>query len=233
MVGKKEDAQAALRNWMRLYIGRQKGQKPGKGLAAKLRLHPSQVTSILRPGGRLVKAHEMSVICEYIGHEPSQEVVSGAFNQETELPPGARAMTPARVRVRIVGTNAPGMWRSPDAEPPHYGTIFLMEDPDPRLEGLVQYGVWLEPGRSYAICVDYFQWRKKPIHKDEVFVRRVNASGQIEETIRIVEISRGKIRLVLNGPVPKGVERSIDYPSADTDKIEIVGYVIGTYTKKF
>lgn len=234
LVGKRQDAQAALRAWMRLNIGRGKGKRLGKGLAAKLGLHPSQVTAMLRPGGRDIKAHEMPVICEYLGQEPPAEALSGAFTQETtELPAGARAMTPARVKVRIVGTNAPGMWRSQDVEPTQ-GAVTLMDDPDPRLEGLEQYGVWLEPGRSYAICVDYFEIRKKPIHGDEVFVRRINSSGQMEETIRRVEIARGgKIRLVLNGTVPRGVDRAVAYPGDDpTEKIEIVGFVVGTYTKK-
>jgi hypothetical protein len=181
-----------------------------------------------------MKAHEMPVIYEYIGHEPPPEALSGAFTHETEPSAGARAMTPARVKVRIVGNNAPGMWRSAGTEPPHQGTVSLMDDPDPRLEGLEQYGVWLEPGRSYAICVDYFELRKKPIHGDEVFVRRLNSSGQMEETIRKIEVARGgKVRLVLNGSVPKGVDRAILYPSEDpSEKVEIVGFVVGTYTKK-
>jgi hypothetical protein len=234
VVGKKADAQAGLRAWMRLYVGRGKGKKPGKGLASTLGVNPSQVTQMLKPGGRMIKAHEMPVICEYIGREPEPEVLSGAFpHQETEQLVGARATAPARVRVRIVAVHAPGMLRNSDAEPA-LGTVHLMEDPDQRLEGLEQYAVWIEQGRSYAICVDYFQVRTKPFADDEVFVRRTNAAGLIEETIRRVEVARGKVRLTLTGQVPKGVDKSIPYPSESADdKIEIVGLVIGTYTKKF
>src|SRR5690606_38991721 len=105
-VGKKEDAQASLRAWLRANIGRKRGQKSGKGLAKALKLHQSQVTQMMKPGGRKVQAHEMPVITAYIGHEPPPEVVSGAFEAGIEAQNGARAvMTPARVRVRIVGTN--------------------------------------------------------------------------------------------------------------------------------
>lgn len=233
VVGKKADPQAALRAWMRVYIGRGKGFRPGKGLAAALGVHPSQVTSMLKPAGRIIKAHEMPVICEYIGHEPSPEVLTGAFHSETEQQAGARAMTPARVRVRVVATHAPGMLRHKDAQP-SLGTVQLMEDADPRLEGLEQYAVWIEQGRTYAICVDYFQLRPKPIAGDEVFVRRTNAAGLIEETIRKVEVVRGKVRLILNGQQPKGVDKAVAYPSESAaEKVEIVGLVIGTYSKRF
>lgn len=218
---------------MRIYIGRKRDQKPGKGLAAALGLNPSQVTQMLRPGGRSIKVHEMPVICEYIGREPQPDVLSGVF-QEAEHQAGARAMTPARVRVRIVGTHAQGMWKSRDSEPPAQGNIAIMEDPDQRLEGLEQFGVWIDVGRSCVICVDYFQIRTKPLAGDKVFVRRITSAGLMEETIRRVDIVRGNVRLVLNGQVPKGADKSVAYPAENpAEKVEIVGLVIGSYAKEF
>jgi transcriptional regulator with XRE-family HTH domain len=59
------DPQAALRAQLRAHIGRGPGKKSAKGLAAALGLAASQVSKIIG-GGRLVKAHELAAIEEYI-----------------------------------------------------------------------------------------------------------------------------------------------------------------------
>lgn len=190
---------------------------------------------MLKPGGREIKAHEMPLIIDFVGQRPPADVwddysPSGA----TEDQPGGRAVTPARLRVRIVAVHSPGTLRAKDAEPQALGHVDLMEENDPRLDGLEKYGVWIEQPRKYAICVDYFSVRVKPLAGDEVFVRRTNAAGLVEDTIRFVEVSRGKVRLVLYGKNFKGVDKSVDYPSANpAETVEIKGLVIGEYEKKF
>jgi transcriptional regulator with XRE-family HTH domain len=62
---KHDDPQADLRARLRERLGRGLGQKSAKGLAAALGLSKSQVSRMVN-GGRLVKAHELAIIEQYL-----------------------------------------------------------------------------------------------------------------------------------------------------------------------
>lgn len=230
-MNKKTDKQAAFRLWVAANLHRT--TKPAKGLAAELGLHPSRVTSMLKSGGRAILAHEVSKIVEYIGSEPPPGVLGGTPEEADFSFSGTRAVTPTR-KIPIVAIIAPGMWRDRETEPIRLGFVSLLEDSDPRLEGMDQYACWIDQPRSYAICVKYDEIRKKPLHGDIVHVRRTNKAGQVEDTIRKITASRGKVQLVLHNSPSRSAQKAIAFPSENPDdKVEIAGLVVGFYNKTF
>ena len=223
------DQQAGLRHWIKSNLNRR--SKPAKGLASAMGLHPSQVVQMLKPGGRGIQVHEVQKIVDYIGSSPPPGVWRVGAATEADST-GTRGITPTR-RVRIVAVIAPGAWRDADADFVRPVGVSIPEDADPRLEGFEQYACWIEQPRSYAICIPYFEYRKKPVHNDLVHVRRTNKAQQVENTMRKVTVAKGKAQLILQGSGSPN-DKSLAYPPTNPDEqVEIVGFVVGVYTKTF
>lgn len=226
-VSKKPDPQAGFRAWVKASLNRT--TKSAKGLAKVLGIHPAGVTSMIKPYGRKAQVDEVPKIVAYIGKEPPAGILPG-IEEPFELQ-GARAVTPTR-KVPIVAVIAPDMWRDGEAEIRPMGTVAVMEDD--RLEGFDQYACWIDRPRSYAICVPYFEMRTKPVADDIVHVRRKNAAGQVEDSIRKVTIAKGKVQLVIHLAPVKTANKALAYPSNKTsEEIEITGLVVGIHHKTF
>jgi hypothetical protein len=96
---------------------------------------------------------------------------------------------------------------------------------DPRVAWLTQYACRLEaePNR-YAICVNFDDIRSRPMAGDTVHVRRTRGD-QYEDTIRVVRVADGRLRLQLEGAA------DIDYsmPVQAGVDVEIRGLVVAFY----
>lgn len=202
-------------------------------------LHPSQIVQMLKPGGRRISVDDAKITIGYIGGEPPPpEVligVLGAVRLEPEPDVGARGMISAR-KVRIVAVLAPETWKDKEIEAARLAAnpVFVPELIEPQFEGLEQYAVWIELARVYGLCVRYFDYRKQPTNGDLVHVRRTNAVGLVEDSMRRVVRKGAKIQLVLLNGVPKGVEKALPFPSEKPNETtEIVGYILASIVKHY
>lgn len=241
-MNRKTPSQDAFRSWAKHRIKIDK-TKSLKGLAARFGLHPAQITQMLKPGGRRITVDDGKVILEYIGGEsPPPEVLAGVFGtvQRFVPPPeqletGARGMISAR-KVRIVAVLAAETWKDKEIEAARLAAanVQVPELIDPQFEGLEQYGVWIEHMRVYGLCVPYFSYRTQPMAGDLVHVRRTNAAGLIEDSMRKVTRKGAKVQLVTPNGVPKGIDKAIPYPSEkDGETTEIVGYILASVVKHY
>jgi transcriptional regulator with XRE-family HTH domain len=217
--------QAILSEW--LDRGLRKRGKSAKELAARLGILTSAV-SRMRKNSQLFKVHELQPIADYIeepapvpagGHaanagSSSESAARGTLGSETAVPP-----------IRVTSVIAVGVWREVGAP-----VMVLAErapaSPDPRLKGIRQYAckIEAEPNR-YAVCVPYQDMRQRPLNGDVVHVRRTR-QGQYEDTLRVVRIVNGQIRLHLKGD-EKNKDGTIAFPAAKGEDVEIRGLVVG------
>jgi hypothetical protein len=216
--------QASLAHW--LDEGLKKTSKSAKELAAVLGIDPTAVTR-MRQNERRFQAHELHLIAQYI-EEPTPSLDGTGFFRATLVPNEANPwLTRGVAIVRAIQVTviiAPGVWR--EAPPSPAIAERIAGSADPRVMGLqfAQYACRLEsqPNR-YAICVPYDDIRSRPMASDTVHVRRTRG-GQYEDTIRVVRVADGRVRLQLEGAA------DIDYPMAvGGDDVEIKGLVIGYY----
>ena len=91
-----------------------------------------------------------------------------------------------------------------------------------------QYACKIEadPNR-YALCVPFDEIRNKPMQNDVVHVRRI-VNGRYEDTLRVVHIVGGQVRLIAEGQ--KGRDAFLNYPATNKgETIEIKGLVVGYF----
>ena len=216
--------QKLYRDWVRR--GLKKKGKNGKGLAAALGISPAQVSRMLKdeetmkPGEkppRSIQIEELAVIAAYI----EEEVPGDRNNRTVHLAQGSAAVP----LVRVLAIVAPAVWREVGVQ------VALAErvpaSPDPRAAGMQQYAckIEAEPNR-YAICVPYGDARVKPIANDTVHVRRTNQQGLFEDTLRVVRVSNGSVRLEAGNGKNKD---AVAYPAKAGEIVEIKGLVIGYF----
>jgi hypothetical protein len=191
-------------------------------LAAALGVNPAAITR-MRYNERRFQVHELEVIAQYLG-EPVPKLEGTGFIRgvivgegDSRPNPWVAGLVPA---IQVTVIIAPGVWR--ETAPPPAIAERIAGSADPRVAGLAQYVCRLEsqPHR-YAICVQYDDIRSRPMASDTVHVRRTRGD-QYEDTIRVVRVADGRVRLRLQGAA------DIDYPmSVQTDVgIEIKGLVI-------
>ena len=210
--------------WVRR--GLAKPNKTQKGLGAAMGLSESVVSRLLA-GKRRIQTAELHTISEYID-EPIP--VEGRVNTLNDKSPHNNALGSAQAvpLVRVTAVIAPSVWREA-------GVLVALTEripasPDPRIAGMKQYAckIEAEPNR-FAICVPYEDIRPRPMANDVVHVRRT-VRGQYEDTLRVVRISNGSVRLQLDGASPKDRTSLIDFPTSKAgETIDIKGLVVGYF----
>lgn len=210
-------------DWVRR--GLDKPGKNQKGLGAAIGVSESVVSRLLA-GKRRIQTAELSIISIYIDEPIPAE---GRVTTPNEHPPqNALGSAQAVPLVRVVAIIAPSVWREAGV------SLAIAEkipaSPDPRIAGMKQYACRIEAeSNRYAICVPYSDIRAKPMPNDVVHVRRT-VRGQFEDTLRIVRIANGTVRLQLEGAPTKDRSAVLDFVAGKSgEDIEIKGLVVGYF----
>jgi plasmid maintenance system antidote protein VapI len=204
--------------------------KSGKGLAGHLKRSESVVSRILS-GERQIKADELPRIADYLGTEIplGGSVRNGANYANTTQRRSALATAQSVRLVSVMAVIAPAVWREAGSAGVSSRTQ-VPAVPDQRLSGLEQYAceIEAEPGH-FAICVNYFELRQRPVADDLVHVIRTRGDLR-ENTLRRVAIHGDQVRLQLAGEGGKGAAGALSYPSRKpTENLEIKGLVVGHF----
>lgn len=219
------------REWIRK--GLMKKGKSGKGLARALGVDNSVVSRIIH-GKREIKAHELPIIAEYL--ELPIPTSQGATERPTinRKPATFEAGSGSRLgrdspRVELVPVRAKlarGVWREDGGSALAYTAASIPAVIDQRLADIEHYACEFEdvPGR-FGIFVPYNSYRTRPTSGDTVHVRRTRGTLH-EDALRVIEASRGEVRLV-SVEDPDDV---VKLPSDDPDeKVAIRGLIVGRY----
>lgn len=204
--------------WLR--AGLAKRGKTSKGLAAVLGVSEAGVSRMLN-GKRRIQIDELRLIESYI-----EEPIPGREPNDRTGPDIALSSAHSVPLVRVTAVIAPSVWRETSVALAI--TERIPASPDPRLRAMKQYACKIEadPNR-YAVCVPFGEIRNKPMQNDVVHVHRV-VNGRYEDTLRVVHIVGGQIRLVAEGQ--KGKDATLLYPSTSKNEdIEIKGLVVGYF----
>lgn len=211
------------RDWLR--HGLEKPGKTAKGLAQVLRRSESVVSRMLA-GKRKIHLEDVPRIAGYIEEEaPTNNGNVVSLANKTPALLGSAQAVPGLIRV--VAVIAAGVWREAG------GTVAIAErvsaSPDPRVAGLQQYACKIESDGRFAICVRYEDMRPRPTAGDVVHVRRTQGE-RYEDTLRVIRISQGLVRLeTVNHGRPKGPALAYP-PGKGDDAVEIRGLVVGYYS---
>ena len=209
---------AMMQEWIR--IGLAQTGNSGKGLARALGVHDSVVSRMLR-GRRRIKPHEIPIIAKYLGMDPPNNSVPSLAKDGGK---GAFKSTQLANKIPIVGIMSTSTWREEGGVLLDRATIPVA---DPRLKGFDQYALEHEqgpPGR-YAIFIDYFAYRPRPLDGDTVLVRR-HRNGLVQEFIRVIRLVADGVRLIS----PDNDKDVLAYPANNgAEQIEIRGLLVARY----
>lgn len=204
--------------WLR--AGLAKPGKTNKELAARLGVHNSAVSRMTK-GLRQILAAELPIISAYIEEPIPGRIPNDRTGEDIAL--GNALSVPL---VRVTAVIAPSVWREVSVALAF--TERVPGSPDPRIAGMKQYGCRIEadPNR-YAVCVRFADMRTRPMQNDVVHVRRTR-EDRYEDTLRVVHIVGGQVRLIAEGQ--KGKDAVLIYPSnSKPEMIEIKGLVVGYF----
>lgn len=219
-----------LADWVKR--GLEKPGKSGKGLATHLGLSESSVSRIHTvPEGeklRSIKAEELPKIAAYLEEDVPIQNGQNVTAARNGRPQAILSNPQASSLVRVSAVIAPSVWRE-------VGVAVVIAErvpasPDTRVAGLKQYACKIEADAArFAICVPYAELRSKPMANDIVHVRRTR-HDHYEDTLRVVRIVNGDVKLQLDGASPKDKASFLDYPVAKSgEPVEIKGLVVGFF----
>ena len=210
-------------DWVRR--GLDKPGKTQKGLGAAIGVSESVVSRLLA-GKRRIQTAELSIISGYIDEPiPAEGRVNTPNEKHSHGSLGSAQAVPL---ARVTAIIAPAVWR--EVGVPLAIAERIPASPDIRIAGMKQYACKIEAdGNRYAICVPYSDIRAKPMPNDVVHVRRT-VRGQYEDTLRVVRIANGTVRLQLEGAAAKDRSAALDFVAGKSgEDIEIKGLVVGYF----
>ena len=207
-----------FRDW--LINGLKKPTKSGADLARFLNVDPSIVYK-MKSGTRAISADEALKISKYLD-EPLPSTVDR--NQTTT----------SLVMIRVRGVIAGGLWRETGVDPVAESASIPVVSANNEIERyalqvsgnsvnkLISHG-------SYAICIPY--WHARTDKKDGDLVHVERRRGElVEATIKRLRHIDGVWELRPESD-DESFQDSVILETEDTDEVEIIGLVVGTYSE--
>lgn len=197
------------------------------GLAAALGVQPARVTEILK-GTRAVHIKELPALARFLEMDGGALVLALTGEQM----PVAQL---AEHQIVVRGAVQAGHWV--EAAEWHADDQYSVPIPDdPRFPGIQRFGLLVRgpsmnrvyPEGTILVCVHRNEWKKVPTPGQRVIVQRRKRDGLVEATVKELREDTGKLWLWPNSTHPEH-QAPIPLDDGDTDSVEIIAVVIGSY----